>query len=326
MFFIQDTSEIQKFIGINADFNFDILKPHLNWAQESYLPDLLGALYDKLVYVSNYGYSQQDLTQKPVFDVLFDKVNSVIVHIAVFDWLSIAGISLSDIGLHRLESEMGGTTRKSAYQYQELSAKEFYRKRGFNAMDNVLKYVIQNITIFTEFLTSESYKNLTTDIIPNTTIFNKHYNIGGSMLLFMKLKPFIHDAEVFDIIPAIGNTLFENTKANVNATQGSYATLIIPAMRRALANLAIARGIEACSINLVEDGARLIVRDSFNSNIETISKPDLSKLIAVCRNTGENYLGLLCSNIRANINQFPSFIDSRTAPLDNTDKKLLTFY
>ena len=72
MFFIQDTSEIQKFIGINADFNFDILKPHLKWALETYLPELLGELYDKLVYVSNYGYSQLELTQKPVFDVLFE--------------------------------------------------------------------------------------------------------------------------------------------------------------------------------------------------------------------------------------------------------------
>jgi len=326
MFFVKDTSEIQKFIGINADFNFEVLKPHLDWAQECYLPDLLGALYDKLVYVSNYGYSQQELPRKPLFDVLFDKVNSVIVHIAIFDWLSIAGISLSDIGLHRLESEMGGTIRKSAYQYQELSAKEFYRKRGFNAMDSVLKYVVQNITTFTEFNTSESFKNLTTAIIPNTAIFNKHYNIGGSMLLFMKLKPFIHDAEVFDIIPAIGNALFENTKANINSTQGSYVSFVIPAMRSALANLAIARGIEASSINLVDDGARLIVRDSFNSNIESITKPDLSKLIVDARNTGEKYVGLLCSNIRANSNQFPSFIDSRISPIDNTDKKLLTFY
>ena len=322
-----NTADLRKYIGINTDFDFNVLKTHLEWAEETYIQDLIGIdLYNKINENLLNGYSAQDEYLIPFFATLTEKINRVISNIAMFDWLSIAGVSISDIGLHRIEGEMGGSTRKSAYQYQEVSAREFYRKRGFNSMDALLKYIMQYIAHFPEFETSISYKELSSDFITSASVFNKHYPIGDSMLLFMKLKPFIKEAEIFDLTPVVGSAFVVQAKFCMIYPTGSYQEVAFPLIRSALAYLAISRGIELCSINLIEDGARLVVKDSTNGNFEKTSKPDLKKIIKDTRTTGENYLGMLCEYLRANITTYPSFVDSRIAPIDNTGRKIVSFY
>jgi len=319
-----NTTEIKKHIGVNADFDEKVLQPHLDWAEESYIPDLLGVdLYNKLLaYIDSN--TSVDVEKRPHYEKLKSKVIRVIVHIAAFDWMSVAGVSITDIGLQRIEGEMHGLTRKSAYQYQELNAKEFFRKKGFNSMDSVLNYIVLNITQFEEFKTSETYQNISSDIIPDIKCFEKYYAIGNSMLLFMKLKPFLREASYFDLVPVIGRDLFMRIKSDFNTDDDIIE--LLPEVRCALANMAIARGIEALSISFTDDGARLIVKDSTNGNFEKSGKTEVKPLAAAAKKTAEEYLGLLCQNIRTNLDKYPEYIDARITPIDNTNRKFVSFY
>ncbi|MFZ4414185.1 MAG: DUF6712 family protein [Bacteroidales bacterium] len=319
-----NTTEIKKHISVNADFDEKVLQPHLDWAEESYIPDLLGVdLYNKLLaYIDSN--TSVDVGKRPHYEKLKSKIIRVIVHIAAFDWMSVAGVSITDIGLQRIEGEMQGLTKKSAYQYQELNAKEFFRKKGFNSMDSVLNYIVLNITQFEEFKTSETYENISSDIIPDIKCFEKYYAIGNSMLLFMKLKPYIRESAYFTLCPVIGKELFIRIKNDFN-TDNDIKELL-PEVRTVLANMAIARGIEATSINFLDDGARLIVKDSTNGNFEKTNRPDLTAVIAAAAKTADEYLGLLCQNISANLDKYPEYVDARITPIDNTDRKFVSFY
>ena len=325
---VKNTNQIKGYIGINADFNYSVLETHLQWAEESYIPDLLGqTLYDKLIFFVDHdpdsSYQVQDFARIAYFEKLDEKVSRIICNVAVFDWLSVAGVSISDIGLQRLEGEMGGMTRKSAYQYQEKDAKEFFRKKGFNAMDKALQYIMQNIAQFQEFTVSETYQNMYSVLIPTLKIFEKYYNLGGSYLLYIKLAPYIREAELFDIVPAIGKPLCDLIKSNFNEL---HIQNLLPELRSAICYKAIARGIEATSINILEDGARLIVRDSTNSNMEKTNLPELKNLVAMAEITGDKYIGLLCQNIRADLSKYPQYVDSRISPLDVTDCKMIPLF
>lgn len=320
---VTNTEAVRKYVGISADFDIAFLTSHLEWAEESYIPGLLGIdLYNKLLeYVASKG--EDEFESNKYYEQLTIKVSRVICNIAVFDWLSVAGVSISDIGLHRIESEMGGSTRKSAFQYQEKDAKEFYRRKGFNSMDAVLQYIIANIDEFEEFKTSDNYKELQGDIIPDLKTFEKQYYIGNSYLLFIKLKPYIREAELFDLVPVIGTEFYNEIKSDLAKED---INKLLPELRSSIAYKAIARGIAATSINIVDDGARLIVKDSSSSNIEKITVPDLKNLTKTMSDTGDKYLGMLCENIRANIDKYPKYIDNRIKPIDNNiDNKLIVF-
>ncbi len=318
-----DIAEIKKYANVGDDFDINVLTPHLTWATNTYVPYVLG--YDLTQGLKYYLQSPVNYTaqQKAYYDILNTMLNEMIIKIAMFDWMAISGVSISELGLKRIEGEISGMTRKSAFQYQEKNAKEYFRNKGFNAMDAVLKFLMGCFTVLTEFTTSPAYADLHGSIIPDTSTFNKYYDIGGSMLLFMRLSQYIREAELFDIVPCIGNAFYQRIKANIGTTD---IITLLPELRSAIAYKAIARGIEATSINIAEDGARLILKESNRDNIEVSTKPNLSSLIKSANASGDNYIGLFCRNIRANQSKYPEYIDSRVSPLDITNRKFVPFY
>lgn len=319
---IDNTVTLRKYVGINADFDFKVIKPHLEWAEETYIPDLLGTeLYDALK--SYYEDNNSQNANADAYEILLEKTQRAIANIGVFDWISVGSVNISDIGLQRLEGEMGGLTRKSAFQYQERDAKEYHRRKGFNSLDAVLSYIMLDISKFEEFKTSENYAEMQGSIIPNLKIFEKHYHIGGSYLMFIKLKPFIREAVLFDIIPAIGEGLYERIINNIDNTDIKE---LLPELRSAIAYKAIARGIETTSVNITEDGARLILKDSVNQNFEKTEKPDMKSHIEVASKGGDRFIGLLCENIRSHSDKYPEYVDMRITPIDNTDRKFIIAY
>ncbi len=321
-----DITEIKKHISLSVDFDFSVLQPHLDWAYRTYIPNLLGA--DLLALLIKYLAAPTDITivtadRAPFFAALNSLVNEVVIQIAMFDWLSIASISFSEVGLQRIEGDISGLSRKSAYQYQEKNAKEYFRRKGFNALDAVLNYVIENLVQFDEFKTAEIYADILGEVIPNVINFNKCFNINNSTLLFIKLKQFIREAELFDIAPSIGLVFYNTIKASLDSDD---IKALLPELRNAIAYKAIARGIETTSINIAEDGARLIVKASSRENMEVTSKPELNAIIASANNTGDNYIGLLCKNIRANLSKYPDYVDARLVQADISKSKMIPFY
>ena len=321
-----EITEIKKHISLSVDFDVTVLQPHLDWASKNFIPDLLGTdLYNKLIayLAAPTDIAIVPLIRRPYFVTLNTNVNEVIIQIAMFDWLSIAGVSISETGLQRIEGEISGLTRKSAYQYQEKNAKEYFRNKGFNAMDAVLDDIINNILQFPEFKTSQNYLDLTGNIVPNAFTFSNGYNINRSKLLFIKLKQFIREAELFDIVPSIGTDFYNYIKIHLTDVD---IVAILPELRSAIACKAIARGIESTSINIAEDGARLIVRASSRDNMEVTSLPDLKAVSDKAHKTGDSYIGMLCRNIRANIAKYPLYVDARLQQLDISQNKMIPLF
>jgi len=254
---IESASTIRKYIGVNLDFDISVLTPHFTWAYKTYLQDLLG--YDLfLIYDSSIQNNENiDILRTGDFLKLELVIDELIVYIGMFDWMNISGVSISELGLQRIEGDVSGLTRKSAFQYQEKNAKEYFRNKGFNAMETVMKYIMGNLALYPEFVLSVTCKSLTGSIFPNTAMFDKYYNINKSMLLFIKMKQYIREAELFDIAPSIGMTFLNRIKTSLDNVD---IIALLPELRNAIAYKAIAKGIETSSINIADDGARLVLR------------------------------------------------------------------
>ena len=318
-----DTTEIRKHIRVSVDFDCSVLTPHLNWANDTYLSEILGMdLMNKLISF-NEDDTNIEVLRIPFFTTLNSKINEMLIQIAMFDWMHISGVTISELGLQRIEGEISGVTRKSAFHYQEKNAIEYFRNKGFNAMDLVLNYIISNIIQFDEFKTAAIYSELNGSIIPNVKVFNSCYNINSSTLLFIKLKQFIREAELFDIAPSIGTPLLNRIKTSLDNVD---IIALLPELRNAIAYKAIAKGIETSSINIADDGARLVLRASTRDNIEVSSKPELEALINSANETGDKYIGLLCKNIRANKTKYPEYIDARIVPIDISQSKMIPLF
>jgi hypothetical protein len=207
-----------------------------------------------------------------------------------------------------------------------------FKADGFNGLDSVLEYLENNIELFPLFAESENYTVFKESFINTTAEFEEGYKIGGSRLVFLKLKPFIKQAEDFHIIPLIGRAYFDELKEQIlNKDIDEANDIPIDYIRKAVANFAIYRGIHQLGMTITDNGVFYSsdTGDQFDYQNEKPMKPDeIMKLYQEARDTGNGYLALLKDHLHNNIDDYSTYAasasyDSTNAAhiRDNTDKK-----
>lgn len=320
-----NVTEIKAFLPIGVGNDFDRIKPHIENAENKYIKTLLGTdMYDELEEFFEAGIPEDPSEVQQAMIDLLEKVQHALIHLAYYIGLDFLSISATDAGFHRTESDR----QKGLYKYQEDNLRKYFSDSGFNGLDDVLVYLEENIEHFAEFKAQENYTVLKQSFLPTVKVVeNIPFNLNGSRLTFLALKPAVSYTEDTQIKKVLGETIYAEIKAEMIKDSPSAAvTAILPYIRKPLIYLASAMLMEETGAELGEKGLFFEKTDPMHRGTikkEPSNEQRIAAMVARNRGIGLNYLEALKSYLVANWEDYSGQTGS-VFTRDNTDK--LTFW
>lgn len=313
--------EIKVFLPIGAGNDFNRLKPHIANAENKYIKPLLGTdMYDELQEFYETLYPESPTEVQIATKTLLEKVQHALIHLAYFVGFDFLNTMISDAGFQRIE----GDKTKGLYKYQEDNLRKYFSDAGFSGLDDVLVFLETNIAYFGEFKASTNWTTLKSSFLPTVAVVEDvPYNIHGSRLILLALKPHIAYAEDTDIKPLLGETIYNEVKTEmVKDSPSAKVSALLPCVRKPLIYLAAALLME-------ETGATLDNRGLFFEEISAtypgnkVRQPSDPEVVAARvgreRMKAAGYLDALKAEVADNWDDFTAA--DTLFRRDNTDKK-----
>ena len=313
---INSIEQIRTVVPVNGTAGFETFSPYLDAAEEQFIIPLLGIeLYTELAAIAaNAGTDPQK--------ALLKKVHYSLVHLAMWSGFDMLNVTFDDSGFERVSKEKG------LYRYQEENLKVVFKKQGYNGMDGILEYLMLNIASFEKFKSSAFYVEMKGSFFPTTSVFNAIYGIGNSRLIFLQIDRFFEPVIDFEIVPLLGRALFDKVVAEMKKEGEKNPDLmaLVSYIRKPLAYLAVASGIDEVGIQLTEKGLFFETQVGTNaSHIETVPA-NVENIRNKALVNGKRYKDVLLNYLKANADKYPDFTQTdltNTNPFrrDNTGKK-----
>jgi len=206
-----DADEIKRYIAVSTALSFQVVQPSLLSAFEQFIRPVIG---DEMCVVLQEIYDNgpdpqvvEDLdgvipdTEERDSRLLFlaQRANAFLAFWYDYDELN---VTISDAGVRRAE----GDSSKTLYKYQEQSIRSSLRNKGFNALDDLIRFLEANVSSYSEFEGSDLYANIKKSIVRSTAEVDQFYLISGSRLVFLRLKSHFRVIEDTIIAPRLGDT------------------------------------------------------------------------------------------------------------------------
>jgi len=245
--------ELKNSLGfLDADLSFENFKTDLEHATLD-LINLIGtATYNAIsaYYEDINGYSpgQDDPTAEQM-SALLKKAQDPI---AMFANLAIeANTDLSHTNAGRTVKI--GSDEKQPWEWQINRDNSAQFRRAFRALDVLINEL--DTLSYTPWLQSDEFKASKQYFIYTTRQFDKIYGINNSRSLYIKLQPFMEDAEEEHIEPVIGTTKYAELKENIldNSVPTSDAALL-KRIQKAVAFFALADAFKTLPVEMFPEG------------------------------------------------------------------------
>lgn len=133
-------------------------------------------------------------------------------------WYSFTELNthITDQGFQRSEGE----TYKPVYRYQELELKQQFRNKGFNAVDELLRYLYSHLAYFPDYQRAPAYFDIHGNLVHGPEEIDKYYFVNSSFLVFLKLRPAFRRAMELSVEPTIGEKVCNELRKYL---RGEYA-------------------------------------------------------------------------------------------------------
>jgi len=321
----KDLNEVTAVLPVSSSADFNRLKPSIEAVERDFLITAISkAMFKKLEDYAKTGNPNLPADDKQKWDELLRLSRIAVIHLAYYRGYDYLNALISGTGFQRQES----TTVKGLYKYQEDNLRNYFKSTGFNGIDDVLEYLEENITVFTDFRDSEEYKSLKDNFIPDTKTFDGIYFIGGSRLTFLRLKKHINTISELALKQVLGVDNLKLIREELAKDEPAQKVKdILPVIRKALAFLSAAMLMEDSGADLTEKGLYFESKISGYNNdtkVQPSEKDRIAALIKRDSGIGESYLLELKNHLKdhaADWNDYVAttgYIHNR----DNTGKKI----
>lgn len=206
-----DADEMRPYIAVSNALTFRTVQSAIQNAYGLFIRPLVG---DKIVKklqqiydsVSNISEIKEDANSKDLKMLYYaQRANAFLAFWYDYDEMQVL---IADTGVKRQESE----NVKMPYKYQELSLKNGFKQKGFDALDNLIAFLEQNLTDYPDYKESDNYTQTLDSIVRNAHEVNMYHTINCSRLVYLRLKPNIRIIEDTVIAPRMGYSLYEEIK------------------------------------------------------------------------------------------------------------------
>lgn len=112
---------------------------------------------------------------------------------------------ITDQGFQRQE----GDTFKPVYRYQELDLKQKFKNKGFNAIDSLLRYMMDKPESFPGIEDGEAWTDFAHSLVRSPKEIDEYFYVHGSCLVYLKLRPTFKRIMELHVEPMLGTKLSE---------------------------------------------------------------------------------------------------------------------
>lgn len=206
-----DADEIRPYIAVSNALTFRTVHTALQNAFGLFIRPLVGdnvvaklqEIYDAVLDISEI---KEDTDSKDIKLLYYaQRANAFLAFWYDYDEMQVL---IADSGVKRQESD----NVKMPYKYQELSLKNGFKQKGFDALDSLIAFLELNLTDYPDYKESDNYTQTLDSIVRNAKEVNEYHEINNSRLVYLRLKPNIKIIEDTLIAPRIGYSLYEDLK------------------------------------------------------------------------------------------------------------------
>jgi len=307
MTIITTINEVKQYVEVARSLKFETIKPSITTVERRFIKKHLSdALYTRLC--DAYSVADNKVEDMPeVLIPLATLSQSAVSNIATSLLLSRLSISVSESGVGRLETE----SLKTAFQYQEVNAKESYKSAGYDALEDILAYLEENKTEFSEWASSPSYIDFSKYFIQSSVQFSELYNIQQSRLTFMAVRYIMKRIEDFMVQDITGKNLFKILKTQLKQDSLTEANKILldDYICPGVALITIGKGVWERALDISDNGVTVSMRGGSENNElrQTAPLNKQQKMADQLITDGSEYLSRLGTFLSENLDDYPDY-------------------
>jgi len=220
IFYCEDVHSIgllQKIIPVSQALSEEQIEAPLESAYDMFIRPLLGdTLSDNFLSIVRReveGSYAMKAEEKKVIALL----RRATANLAFWYSFTELNTHITDQGFQRNEGE----TYKPIYRYQELELKQQFRNKGFNAIDEMLRFLQKekDLYCFEEYLSAPAYIDMQHCLVRGAEEIDHYYYVNGSYLVFLKLRPAFRRIMDIYVEPVVGTEaiqrLYDYLKGNI---------------------------------------------------------------------------------------------------------------
>ncbi|MFY7884108.1 MAG: DUF6712 family protein [Dolichospermum sp.] len=241
---INTDTELQKFISVNKAFTVANMQSDIDSAFGTFI----------LPYLSIQQYNISRNSTDPLHIALMNIAKRAVSNIAFALYLPIAKVQISNGGIaYTVERN------KQATAEDKEDLRRSTQQKGFDAIDEMLRFLEQNKATFTAWANSTSYTLFNRNLIRTADEFKL---IEGRRTVFLKLIPYMEDVEIELIESLIPTTLIADLKSGT--VTGIKLELLEKYIRPIIANKSLAKALSAMSLVLNDNTISVFDNSSAN--------------------------------------------------------------
>lgn len=318
--FNERAEEFKRYLPVNINLRFETVASPLILCEETYIRPLLGkTLFTALAEFVGNNPTLPDGNPK---SDLVDKVRFALLRLAIWKDYDVIAANISDTGVSSMVDK-----ENRLFRYQEENLKTTLKEEGFNYLDSILEFLEEKSQDFPEFEHSQYKLSNVDSLIRNTAQFQQCYDIGGSRLVFLKMRDYIRDVEHIELQHRIGHEFFEEL-LEADESDIKYGT-ILPAIRHYVVYAALAEGIGELHKMPTEKGLVFETSTMDGVQITPVYRAQVMESRARFAQRAEQYLACALHTIGLHPSNYPNYINfAGNSPedgvihRDNTDRKI----
>lgn len=313
--------EFKRFLPVNVTCSFRSLAPAIAQCENKYLLPVIGRpLFDRL---SDF-YETEDRNDDTL-ESLLGLCQYAVIRLAYWQDFDLLSVSLSDKGA----ADNAGEGR--LYRYQADALRLSLKSSGFDQLDTVLEFCDNHAAALPEYLQSPAFQQSHNTLVKTTRDFDEIFNIGGSRLVFLKMRYFIRETEETELQHRLGPAFCGELLAADEAEE-RYSR-ILPQIRRFIVFWSVADGIGELHRMPTEKGLLFETQKATSSSgTETAVVPaaELERMAREYRQKAERHLANAVATLKQHIAEYPAYKSfagenapkNETFHRDNTNRKI----
>lgn len=310
-----NADEMMPFISVSRSLEFQTVEAPLRSAFEKFLRPLLGDLMTEDLIAIYTATSPTPVQSRLLF--LAQMANA---RLAFWDNYDEMQMLIGGSGTLRQESE----DAKTPYKYQEQALKRSWKEKGFNALDDLLKYLEEHKPEFPHFAESSYYTENKKAIVRNAAEIDRYYFINGSRLIYLRLKQHMQNISIGMIKARIGTAVYDAFIANIATdTPEDKYTKLREALIPVVVFYSLARLVKETG-SITEKGLFFDSLSGSTGDNETVHQPVSDERIMMQANMleadGISYWKIAEKLLTADF-EYTSSAGTLIPKRDNTDKK-----
>ena len=291
--FINDQSVLLTYVEANPGIDFLSLPPTIEQVGSKYFLPLFG----KPFFDDADAFCTTPQENDTVGVGFMNRLQKAVANLAMYEYIPIAEVQITDAGLRRGHSE----THPGAFKYQVQELQRALLNRGLQAIEELLAYMDENVAddFFDNWRSSLEFTHYRVLLINSGREFEKYYSsLQYPRRTYMLLRTTLYNVQSLVVAEAISEEVYQELiTENQNPTPsfGEEQAELLELLKPALAHLTISRGIYQLAAAMDENGVHVLSQsnepgDSAGKKVAAPSS-QLTMMINDAESIGQSWMG-----------------------------------